>query len=181
MVWISFLDGWTDVRSDIVSEAVVPLIVTSNETDPKAPSWKSHVNECVNSPSRLVKSRTALEGKIDTTSVSWLTKNSICKRPPHRSITTFVEIALAVEEFSECLEPEVTYLPMKSSRPRDSLSQRKISKRWDWSSNRWKSNCSSHVTDEHVKLHVTDLVLYFSLPNLGGTNKWTSQTSLKET
>ena len=49
-------------KSDIVSEAVVPLIVTSNESVPEPPCWKSQLIECVRSPSTLAKSSTALSG-----------------------------------------------------------------------------------------------------------------------
>lgn len=53
-------DWWLD-KSDIVSEAVVPLMVMSSERDPEPPCWNSQFNECVRSPSTPARSRTALE------------------------------------------------------------------------------------------------------------------------
>lgn len=57
----------------------------------------------------------------------------------------------------------ISYLPMKSSLLRTSLSHTVSSKSWLWSSKRWKSNCSSHFG---VSVCISTLLLYFSLPSL---------------
>lgn len=55
-----FVTGcWID-RSDMVSLAVVPLIVTNKDKVPDPPCWNSQFNEWVRSPSMPARSRTAL-------------------------------------------------------------------------------------------------------------------------
>lgn len=57
---LEFVTGcWID-KSDMVSLAVVPLIVTSRDNVPDPPCWNSQFNEWVLSPSMPAKSRTVL-------------------------------------------------------------------------------------------------------------------------
>lgn len=55
------VSDWCVDKSEIVSEAVVPLMVMSSERDPEPPCWNSQFSECVRSPSTPARSRTALK------------------------------------------------------------------------------------------------------------------------
>lgn len=140
-------------RSEIVSEEVVPLMVSSRKMAP-APSS----NSC---QMRWVLSRSSRDKSIEHLLRLCPVKGLLGERLQYPK--PLVSCRLSYNLLRLTYLSTMTHRPMKSSLERVSLSQTEISSSWDWSSYRWRSNCSSQLGD---RLLYTILLLYFSLPSL---------------